>query len=70
MGFNYAISDSANFYLKEKKTGQIALYTKYANSTSTEFTSEQIYANAKGTRAVRFDYNKQGTMTVALEVII
>lgn len=67
MGFNYAISDSANFHLKNNETKQIELYTKYANSTTAEFTSEQVYALAKGSRAVRFDYNKQGTLNVSLQ---
>lgn len=68
MGYNYAISDSANLTLKNKATGNIELYTPYANKTSLEFSSDQVYANAKGSRAVRFDYNKQGTMNAEFEV--
>jgi len=68
MGFNYAISDAANLTVIDKATSNILLYTPYANQTSLEFSSEQVYANAKGARAVRFDYNKQGTMTAEFEV--
>lgn len=68
MGFNYAISDAANLRIKEKSTGNIVLRTPYANTTTAEFSSEQVYANAKGARAVRFDYNKQGTLTCEFEV--
>ena len=65
---NYAIADSANLRLKNKTTGNIDLYTPYANNTSTEFTSQQLYANAKGTRSVRFDYDKQGKLNCEFEV--
>ena len=68
MGFNYAIADAANLRLKEKSTGNIVLSTPYANTTTAEFSSEQVYANAKGSRAVRFDYNKQGKLTCEFEV--
>jgi len=68
MSFNYAISDSANLRLREKSSGNIVLYTPYANNTTSEFSSEQVYANAKGARAVRFDYNKQGKLTCEFEV--
>ena len=68
MSFNYAISDSANLRIREKSTGNIVLYTPYANNTSAEFTSEQVYANAKGARAVRFDHNKQGQLMCEFEV--
>ena len=65
---NYAIADSANFRLKEKATSNIVLYTPYANQTNMEFTTEQVYAMAKGSRAVRFDYSKQGQLVCELEV--
>lgn len=68
MGFNYAISDAANLTLIDNKSKNIVLYTKYANQTNLEFTSDQIYAMAKGVRAVRFDHNKAATMNCEFEV--
>ncbi len=68
MSFNYAISDAANLTLKENSTKNIVLYTPYANTTNMEFSSEQVYAMAKGSRAVRFDYNKTGQLVCELEV--
>lgn len=68
MSFNYSFSDSANLTIKSNTTNNIVLYTPYANDTSLEFSSDQVYANAKGARAVRFDHNKQGKLTTELEV--
>ena len=65
---NYAISDAANLRIKENDSGNIALYTPYANQTNAEFTSSQVYANAKGSRAVRFDHDKQGQLMCEFEV--
>lgn len=65
---NYGIKDSADLTIKEEKDSAIVLYTPYANVSTNEWTSDQVYANAKGTRAIRWDYNKQGTLQVEMEV--
>ncbi len=63
-----AISDAANLTLINNTTGNVELYTPYANKTNIEFSSEQIYALAKGVRAVRFDYGKTGKLDCEFEV--
>jgi len=65
---SHAISDAANLTLIDNTTGTVVLYTPYANKTSIEFTSEQVYAHAKGVRAVRFDHGKSGKLDCEFEV--
>lgn len=65
---NYGIKDAANLTIRKKSDKSVFLYTPYANVTTNEWTSDQVYANVKGSRAIRWDNNKQGKLTVALEV--
>ncbi|REK76307.1 hypothetical protein [Paenibacillus paeoniae] len=65
---NYGIKDAANLTIRKKSDKGIFLYTPYANVTTNEWTSDQVYANVKGSRAIRWDNNKQGKLTVSLEV--
>jgi hypothetical protein len=64
----YAMKDCSNLILVSKKTGKPALYIDYANSVNSEFSSEAVYANKKGNRAVRFDGSYTGTMTIETEM--
>lgn len=65
---NYAIADAGDVRLTKNSTGATVLYTPYANSMTTGFTSSQIYAMAQGARAVRFDYGREGTCALSMEV--
>ncbi|MFJ8247292.1 hypothetical protein [Peribacillus asahii] len=64
----YGIKDCANLTLKEKATGKVALFSDYANVSTNEWTAERVYANSKGTRSIAWDYDKQGTLAVEMEV--
>ena len=64
----YGMKDAANLILRDKETGLPALYIGYANATSTEWASDQVYATAKGTNAIRWDNSRTGTLTVDTEV--
>lgn len=64
----YGIKDCANLSLFDLATGKPVLYTDYANVSTNEWTSERVYANSKGTRAIAWDYDRQGTLAVEMEV--
>ena len=68
----YGIKDAANLTIKtiEKggKEGKIFLYTPYANVTTNEWSSDRVYAMAKGVKAIGWDHNKESTLTVESEV--
>lgn len=64
----YGIKDCANLTIKRKKDGSPFLFTDYANVATNEWTSERVYANAKGTRSIGWDYDKQSTMTLETEL--
>lgn len=67
----YGIKDSANLTIKYKsgdKKGQIFAYANYATVTTNEWTSEQIFARSKSVNAIRWDYNKQSTLAVDMEI--
>jgi hypothetical protein len=64
----YGIKDCANLSLFDLATGKPVLFTDYANVSTNEWTSERVYANSKGTRAIAWDYDRQGTLAVEMEV--
>lgn len=64
----YGIKDCANITLVDKATNNIAVYTDYANVSTNEWTAERVYANSKGTRAIAWDYDRQSTLAVEMEV--
>ena len=63
----YGIVDCANLQIFELATGKPFLYSNYANVATNEWSSERVYANAKGSRAIAWDNGKTGTLTVELE---
>lgn len=65
---NYGIADAGSITLTANDTSAIALYSPYANSMNVAFTSSQLYAMAQGARAIRWDYDKQGTLAAQFEV--
>lgn len=67
----YGIKDSANFTIKYKagtNKGKIFTYADYATTTTNEWTSEQVYARSKDVNAIRWDYNRQSTLAVDMEI--
>lgn len=64
----YGIKDCANLQLFDKATGVPVVYTDYANVSTNEWSSERVYANSKGARAIAWDYDRQGTLQVEMEV--
>ena len=63
----YGMKDAANLIMVDKKTGQPAMYIDYANATSTEWTSEAVFATQKGSNAIRWDGARNGTLTLETE---
>ena len=64
----YGMKDAANLTLVNKKTGNIDLFLDYANATSSEWTSERVFATKKGTNAIAWDTNRTGTLTIESEI--
>ncbi len=64
----YGLKDCANLTVKSKNTGDIALYSDYAKTSTIEFTSESVYAYNKTTKAVRWDNNREGTFNTTMEI--
>jgi hypothetical protein len=64
----YGIKDCANLTLFDLATGKPVLYSDYANVSTNEWSAERVYANSKGVRAIAWDYDRQGTLQVEMEV--
>lgn len=67
----YGIKDSANLTIKYKagaNKGKIFAYADYATVTTNEWTSEQVYARSKSVNAIRWDYNRQSTLKIDMEI--
>lgn len=64
----YGMKDAANLIAVDLATGIPALYIDYANATSSEWSAESVYANKKGSRAIRWDDAREGTLTVDTEL--
>ena len=64
----YGMKDASNLVFKNKRTGNIDLYLDYANATTSEWTSERVFATKKGTNAIAWDSNRTGTLTVDSEI--
>lgn len=67
----YGIKDSANFFVKYKsgdKKGKTFIYSNYATVATNDWTSEQVYAKSKNVNAIRWDYNRQSSLKVDMEI--
>ncbi|UDM72739.1 fibronectin type III domain-containing protein [Vagococcus fluvialis] len=64
----YGMKDAADLILVDLATKMPALLVDYANATSSEWTAESVYANKKGSRAIRWDDARQGTLTLDTEL--
>lgn len=72
---NYAIKDAMDVFLQKRLVNgsgvevfENVLFTDYANETSIEFTAERLYAKAKGSDKIAFDYGKKSTLKMSMEV--
>ena len=67
----YGIKDSANLLVKYKSgtnKGKIFAYADYATVSTNEWTSENVFARSKNVNAIRWDYNRQSTLAVDMEI--
>jgi hypothetical protein len=73
MGTNniYGIKDSANFTVKYKagtNKGKVFVYADYATVSTNEWNSEQVYAKSKNVNAIRWDYGRNSTLKIDMEI--
>lgn len=64
----YGMKDASNMILFDKKTGRPVMFINYANATSSEWSAEAVFANKKGTKAIRWDAAREGTLTIETEL--
>lgn len=64
----YGIKDSANITLFDKNTDKPVLYADYCNQTSLNMTSDAVYAMKKTAKAISWDTNREGTLTMEMQV--
>ncbi|MCD3194790.1 hypothetical protein G8S49_06150 [Clostridium botulinum C] len=66
----FAIKDACNVFLKQKtkKGAETVLYSEYANTSELGFSSDRVYAKAKGVNKIAFDHNKKGHFKLEMEV--
>jgi len=64
----YGIKDAANMQIIPLATGKPSLYVNYAKTSSIDFTSEEVYAYNKTTKAIRWDKNREGTFKTDMEI--
>ena len=67
----FGIKDSANFTVKYKsgeKKGKPFIYADYATIATNDWTSSQVYAKSKNVNAIRWDYDRAGTIKAEMEI--
>lgn len=64
----YGIKDSANVTLRDPKTRKPVLYADYCNQTSLNMSSDAVYAMKKTAKAISWDTNREGTLTMEMQV--
>ena len=62
------MKDAADLIIIDKITGLPVLFIDYANATSSEWSSDQVFATKKGTNAIRWDNARTGTLTLDSEM--
>lgn len=72
---NIAINDAMDLRLRKRvvsANGALTLvdtlFSDYANVSGFEFSNESVYANKKGTKAIRFDKAREGQVSFDFEV--
>ena len=64
----YGIADSANILIRKKSDLKPFLFADYATQSVNEWKNSSIYAMSKSVRAIRFDYGKESTLKMSLEI--
>lgn len=63
----YGIKDCANLHILTSANKPV-MYCNYAKTSSIDFTSEEIYAYNKTTKAIRWDKAREGTFKTEMEI--
>jgi hypothetical protein len=64
----YGIRDAANVEVIRKSDGKPYIYSDYATEVANDWKHDSVYAMSKSTKAIRWDYNKESTLKLTLEV--
>ena len=67
----FGIKDSANFTVKYKSganKGKPFIFADYATVATNDWTSSQVYAKSKNVNAIRWDYDRAGTIKAEMEI--
>jgi len=64
----YALKDCANLRIDATSDSKTKLFVNYAQTSTLDFTSEQVFAKNKNVKAVRFDSNRESTFKTTMEV--
>lgn len=62
------MKDASNLIMVDKATGLPTMYINYANATTSEWTSEAVFATNKGVNQIRWDSARTGTLTLDTEL--
>lgn len=64
----YGIKEACNVTVRNKATGKPVLYSDYCTATDNVWTASRVYAMAGSTRAIAWDFSKEGTLKLDMEV--
>lgn len=64
----YGLKDCANITAISKTTGNVALYADYAKTSTIEFSSEEVFAYNKGTKAIAWNKDREGNFKTTMEL--
>ena len=64
----YGIKEACNCTVKSKATGKPVLYTDYCTATDNVWSASRVYAMSGSTRAIAWDFGKEGTLKLDMEV--
>lgn len=64
----YGIKDASNLTIIDNGTHKPVLYADYCNKTDINFTSDSVYATAKGVKKIGWDSNREGTMSTEMQI--
>ena len=64
----FGIKDSANVTLFSKVDGKPVLFADYCNQTSLNMSADTVYAMKKTAKAISWDTNREGSLTMEMQV--
>lgn len=62
------LRDAANVTVVSNTTSKPVLYADYMSTSNIDFTMESLYARNKGVNSIRWDKDREGTLTTTMEV--